>query len=253
MRDKNWRKIAIASLVALGLYVIGSVIYSKVETLEAQGTVQELAEPVDDLCTTNAQAKAQIGEEKCKKAAEVQAEPQIPVIIEGTDGVDGRGITGTRMDGESLIVSYTDGAEQNVGVVVGENGKPGANGVDGVDGVDGRGITGTAIAEGQLQLNYTDGTSEFIGVVVGQDGADGSNGINGDDGVDGRGVASTQGVEGRLIITYTDGTIEDAGPLPIGPAGPICPQGTQLLERQVMSDTLPPVQETWFVCVQDGA
>jgi hypothetical protein len=60
-------------------------------------------------------------------------------------------------------------------------------------------------------------------------------------------------VEGRLIITYTDGTTEDAGPLPIGPAGPICPQGTQLLERQVMSDTLPPVQETWFVCVQDGA
>lgn len=60
-------------------------------------------------------------------------------------------------DGE-LVLSYTDGTEQNLGTVVGEDGKDGVNGADGKDGTDGK---------------------------DGADGKDGQDGIDGADGEDG--------------------------------------------------------------------
>ncbi len=57
-----------------------------------------------------------------------------------------------------LVLFYTDGTEQNLGVVVGEDGKDGADGVNGKDGADGK-----------------DGTD-------GKDGADGTDGVDGEDG-----------------------------------------------------------------------
>ncbi|MBE7088033.1 MAG: hypothetical protein E7370_00710, partial [Clostridiales bacterium] len=64
-------------------------------------------------------------------------------------------------DNGELIVVYTDGTQKNLGVVKGEDGKDGANGLDGKDGIDG-----------------VDG-------VDGKDGIDGVNGLDGKDGIDG--------------------------------------------------------------------
>lgn len=247
MREKNWRRIAIASLVALGLYVIGSLIYSKFETLEAQVTAQELAEPVNELCTNNAQARAQIGNKKCEQAAEVESEPDIPVVVKA--GPPGRGIRETRIEDNNLIIVYTDDSKHNVGTVVG---KPGEQGIPGNEGKIGRGITSTAIVNGQLQVNYSDNTSELLGTIVGEAGINGNDGKDGNDGSPGRGIERTIIIEGQLTIEYTDGTQDNIGPLPSGPPGPTCPSGTELLEREVTSSSLPPVQETWFVCVKEG-
>ena len=60
-------------------------------------------------------------------------------------------------DGE-LVISYTDGTKDKLGVVVGEDGKDGADGKDGTDGADGK---------------------------DGADGADGKDGVDGTDGEDG--------------------------------------------------------------------
>ncbi|MBE7088030.1 MAG: hypothetical protein E7370_00695 [Clostridiales bacterium] len=64
-------------------------------------------------------------------------------------------------DNGELIIVYTDGTQKNLGVVKGEDGKDGANGLDGKDGIDG------------------------IDGVDGKDGIDGVNGTDGKDGIDG--------------------------------------------------------------------
>ena len=61
-------------------------------------------------------------------------------------------------DSGELVLSYTDGTEQNLGTVVGADGKDGMDGADGQDGVDGK---------------------------DGQDGKDGADGMDGTDGKDG--------------------------------------------------------------------
>lgn len=66
-----------------------------------------------------------------------------------------------------LLVIYTDGTRDNLGVVVGKNGE------DGEDGEDGSDISSAEInALGELILHYSDGTQQNLGVVVGKDGAD---------------------------------------------------------------------------------
>jgi hypothetical protein len=114
----------------------------------------------------------------------------------GSDGTNGRGIVSSALGGSSgtdLIITYTDGTTNDVGNVVGSNGKDGANGVEGVNGANGT------------------------------DGANGSNGADGKDGVDGasgRGVLTvTINSASHLIVTYTDGTSDDVGLLPAGPQG----------------------------------
>ena len=78
------------------------------------------------------------------------------------------GVTDARInENGELILTYSDGEEQNLGVVVG---KDGADGQDGQNGADGQ---------------------------EGKSGADGKNGNNGKDGVD--------GADGSLVIT-TDGS-----------------------------------------------
>ncbi len=71
-------------------------------------------------------------------------------------------ITGTSINAKGeLVVTYSNGTMQNLGVVVGQDGKDGVNGKDGVDGKDG--------------LNGKDG-------VNGKDGIDGKDGVDGKDG-----------------------------------------------------------------------
>ena len=81
-------------------------------------------------------------------------------------------------DGE-LIITYTDGEKENLGVVVGKDGKDGKDGVDGKDGKDG-----------------VDGEDGKDGV----DGEDGKDGLNGSDGVNG---APGGGNSGDDIIAAT--------------------------------------------------
>lgn len=151
----------------------------------------------------------------CQQAAQVQTTP-VPAVpgVDGLPGKAGRGITGTRLDGGHLLVSYTDGTTDDVGTVTGATGTAG---------LAGRGITGSTIEGGRLVLSFDDGTRTDLGRVVGGDGVPGAAGQNGQDGVAGRSVTSVAQVDGRLIVTFSDNTTQDAGPLPAGPAGTPAP------------------------------
>ncbi len=75
-----------------------------------------------------------------------------------------RGISKTEInDAGELIITYTDGSEENLGVVVGQNGKDGKDGINGTNGKDGK---------------------------DGANGKDGKDGINGSDGADGSYIVS---------------------------------------------------------------
>lgn len=185
----------------------------------AVGQSLDLAAQVQHACTTG---DLQPADPLCTRAAQVQAEPipGIPGIpgTPGAQGAPGRGIVGTSISPSGrLLVAYTDGSTDDVGVVVGAAGATGA---------DGRGITGTTLQGGRLVIAFSDGSTQDVGPVVGADGVDGR------DGRDGRGVASVAEVDGRLVVTFTDGETQDVGPLPAGPrgdtgaAGPMCPAGT---------------------------
>jgi len=65
-------------------------------------------------------------------------------------------------DNGELIIVYTDGTEKNLGVVKGEDGKDGANGLDGKDGANG--VDGVDGKDGKDGLNGTDGKDGIDGV-----------------------------------------------------------------------------------------
>lgn len=101
----------------------------------------------------------------------------------GQNGADGIGITNSEINknGE-LVITYSNNTVDNLGVVVGADGKDGTNGTNGVDGTngidgkDGIGITNAKINNlGELILTYSDGKSINLGKVVGKDGTDLSN------------------------------------------------------------------------------
>ena len=169
----------------------------------------------------------------------------------GNDGKDGRGIDSVRInDAGELIVTFSDGVEQNVGPVAGaagkdgndgkdgENGQDGADGAngtagkDGKDGKDGRSIDSvTTNDKGEVVVKYSDGTTDVLGTLnaekgdtgaPGQDGADGRDGADGKDGEDGRGIESVStDSRGNLVVKYSDGTSETVrvGEKPAAPKG----------------------------------
>lgn len=95
----------------------------------------------------------------------------------GQNGADGIGIASSEINknGE-LVITYSNNTVDNLGVVVGADGKDGTNGTNGIDGKDGIGITNAEInASGELILTYSNGKSINLGRVVGKDGADLSN------------------------------------------------------------------------------
>ena len=193
----------------------------------AVGQSVDLASQVQQACTTGV---LESDDPLCTRAAEVRAQP-IPggQGAMGETGAAGRGIVSTNIDPRGhLLVTYTDGTTDDVGVVAG------AAGVDGTDGQDGRGITSTTLADGRLIITFTDGQAQDVGPVVGSNGAKGVDGRDGRDGADGRGVASVAQVGGQLIVTYTDGSTQDIGPLPQAPQAPerdpepACPRDARL-------------------------
>ena len=176
---------------------------------------------------------------------------QGPKGEDGKDGADGRSIESVRInDAGELIVTFSDGAEQNVGPVAGAagadgndgkdgedgqdgaDGKNGADGAAGKDGKDGRGIDSvTTNDKGEVVVKYSDGTTDVLGTLnaekgdtgaPGQDGADGRDGADGKDGEDGRGIESVStDSRGNLVVKYTDGTSETVrvGEKPAAPKG----------------------------------
>jgi len=218
-RTRRWwprrpDRVVLVALVA----AVGYLLYDTVDTqVDANAAVAEkkvaekdanaaredaaaVADPLADLCARDPEVRRQVGA-LCEKAAEVKDQPD-RAPRDGRDGVDGRGIAGTSIRDGRLFITYTDGAVEDKGRIVGQNGQPGKTGAEG------RSITGTAITDGSLALSYSDGTTENVGRIVGADGRDG------------RGVAGVA-INGdfRLIVTYTDGETVDVGPLPSGRDG----------------------------------
>ncbi|MEU7817050.1 hypothetical protein [Pseudonocardia sp. NPDC049154] len=174
----------------------------KEQTVQEQAqTIREVGDPLLRLCETDPSVRARVGS-ACDTAAQAVSAAAEPVR-DGTDGkagVDGRGIVGTEVrDDGHLVLTYSDGAVEDVGLVVGTDGTAGASGT---------GIVSAATVDGHLVLTFTDGSTVDVGQIVGATGAAG------------RGVTSTAAVGGRLIVTYSDGAVEDAGPLPTSPPAP---------------------------------
>ena len=168
----------------------------------------------------------------------------------GDKGTDGVGIlTAVINENGELVITLTDGNEVNLGVVVGEDGENGADGLTpyigengnwfigdtdtGVfaQGKDGVGIKNITINEnGELVITLTDGNEVNLGVVVGKDGNNGADGLtpyigeNGNwfigdtdtgvfaQGKDGVGIKNiTINENGELVITLTDGNEVNLG------------------------------------------
>lgn len=171
---------------------------------------------------------------------------------DGLAGRDGRGVAKLLTDANGhLLVTFTDGAVEDVGLVVGkdgtngrdgkdgadgapgekgdkgdpgERGADGAPGRDGVDGAPGRdgndgrdGQQGERGDRGEKGLDGKDGRPGVDGA-PGKDGTDGAPGLNGKDGRDGLdgkdGVGLADAMidrEGNLVLTMTDGRHKSLG------------------------------------------
>ncbi|GAY12017.1 hypothetical protein [Pseudonocardia sp. N23] len=202
-------------LAGVGFFSVHDVVEKQdAKTGQAVAVEQlgQVADPLAQLCAEDPAIRARVGQ-GCGAAQAAVDSPTVQAAKNGSDGANGRGITGTRIgvDGH-LVVAYDDGTSRDVGKVVGD---------------DGRGIATTTLDGGRLVLVYSDGTRVDLGGVVGPAGRS----ITG---------ASTDG--GRLVLTLDDGSTLDAGPLPAGPAGqdgqpgdqgpagaagPACPDGYQ--------------------------
>ena len=109
-------------------------------------------------------------------------------LLSGTSGILSVDIN----ESGELIVTYTDGSQENLGKIVGSDGKDGVDGKDGIDGVDGK-----------------DGAD-------GKDGVDGKDGTNGSQGAPGRdGKDGADGKDGTLVIQGESASISAAAALAI--------------------------------------
>ena len=98
------------------------------------------------------------------------------MVSDGVDGVDGVSISScTISEKGELLVEYSDGRSDNLGVIVAK---------DGIDGTDGVGIKDVALDEdGNLTITLTDDTVLELGNVNGSNGLNGTDGKNGTDGI----------------------------------------------------------------------
>ena len=131
----------------------------------------------------------------------------------GENGKDGVGIISTIIDNKGhLIIYYSDGTFTDCGLITGENGAPGKDGIDGAPGKDGiDGAPGKDGEDGKDGLTPTieisaDGYWIINGVkteykAIGTDGKDGVDGAPGKDGVDG--APGKDGEDGKDGVTPT--------------------------------------------------
>lgn len=107
-------------------------------------------------------------------------------VVVAKDGEDGIGVLDAEIDDDgNLTITLSDGTELPLGKVKGENGSNGLNGDNGIDGCTPRLKIDTDTHE--WCVSYDDGESwASLGVVaIGTNGTNGTNGINGIDGNDG--------------------------------------------------------------------
>jgi hypothetical protein len=160
-----------------------------------------------------------------------------PSSVPGPQGPAGRGITSVHNVAGHLVLSYTDGTAQDVGLFVGPRGKTGAVGSSGANG---RGITAQSIVGGHLVATYTDGSVADLGQVVGPAG---SAGTKGDTGVSIVSVTEKQESDGtHLIVNLSEGDPQDVGMLPKGDPGNPGSDGKDGSDGQ---DGQPPVSWTY--------
>lgn len=186
---------------------------------------QSLAEGIGAVCINGGDALKELQKVYPNACQQAQAVTQAPNPSPGPQGKTGdvgpagRGIISTAITAGHLFLTYSDGAVEDKGQVVGPQG---------VKGDAGRGIVGTTIAAGHLILNYSDNTSADAGQVVGKDGVNGATGATGATGPAGRGIALvSETSDAQLMVTYTDGTTAKIGPLPQGPKGDTGATGPQ--------------------------
>lgn len=106
-----------------------------------------------------------------------------------------------------LVLIYSDGSAQNLGVITGAQGPQGDQGEQGIQGIS---VTGAEINEkGELILSYSDGKTQNLGVVTGAQGPQGDKGEQGEQGEQGKPGLGITGirVDGTfLVIEFSDGT-----------------------------------------------
>ena len=130
-----------------------------------------------------------------------------------------------------LVLIYSDGSAQNLGVITGEQGPQGEQGEQGEQGIQGVSVTGAEINEkGELILSFSDGSTQNLGVVTGAQGPQGDKGDQGDKGEQGIQGVSVTGAEindkGELILSYSDGRTQNLGVV-TGAQGPQGDKGDQ--------------------------
>ena len=129
-------------------------------------------------------------------------------IVQGADGTDG--MDGAHGQDGNDGIDGKDGRDGQDGSH-GLDGQDGIDGTDGQDGTDGRSIISTTLSGGALIIQYSDGAANNVGIVQGADGTDGVDGTHGQDGKDGRdgkdgvGVEAIEPYDSGLRITLTNG------------------------------------------------
>lgn len=113
------------------------------------------------------------------------------------DGRDGVSVIRSEIINDELILTLSNGTTLNAGVVRGEKGADGADGVDGDDGVS---VTNAQITDDELVITLSNGTVKNVGKVVGG---------NGQDGVSI--VTAEVNANSELIITLSNGTSVNLG------------------------------------------
>jgi hypothetical protein len=120
----------------------------------------------------------------------------------GDTGATGRGITSFNRDTGRLVVQFTDGKTQDLGPIVGKDGKTGPTGEKGTNG---RGIVSSDLVAGSLMVTYTDGKTQNVGIIVGPQGTAGKNGTDGQKGADGQTIVGPAGPQGEKGDTGEQG------------------------------------------------
>lgn len=192
MKSKVLRYIAFGVAIAVGVWLIVTVVGVVADQRDNAEDRKELVKALDDLKDKNKALQASIDEinKRCEKA-----ENCIPIDISEVD------------DPELIPIPGPSGPPGKDG----RNGRPGRNGTDGADGQNGTpGEDGSPGSDGQDGLPGEPGPSG----PPGQDGVDGQNGADGQDGEDGRSITDAQcsAETGRWTISWSDGTTSDGGP-----------------------------------------
>lgn len=224
LNNKNAR-ILFAAMFCFVLGATGSFVTQRMgqaEVNEAVSSAQIAAENAqtqaqnirDTLCYNKVDKKSEI----CIQAQKVIDDPKALVPpIKGDPGSPGLGIVSSVINTKGeLVVTYTDGKSNNLGKVVGADGKTGGtgatgaagtNGTNGTNGANGISVTSQTINDaGHLIVTYSNGVSDDLGYVVGPTGAIGLIGPQGATGATGaKGETGAAGAVGPQGPAGADG------------------------------------------------